>query len=152
MKREKFLWPLTHGHHHGLTAARNIDGRLAANKNGKDVARLAKEVRVYARDYLSNRFKIEKKVLDLFALHVGLRDIDLVRIFRTQKELKALAAKGTAESLRQFASKLRSYIFYEADWFFDRLEGTLTAGEKLQAFGGLKKFDPAFPELPKAAE
>ena len=152
MKRERFLWPLTHGHHHGLTAARNIDGRLAAKHTGKDVARLAKEVKTYVKKGLSNRFKNEKKVLDLFARHVGLRDIDLVRIFRTQKELNALAAKGTMESLRQFASKLRSYIFYEADWFFDRLEATLTEGEKLEAFDRLKKFDPAFPPIPTAVK
>lgn len=151
MKRERFLWPLTHGHHHGLTAARNIDGRLAGKPGAKDVAKLAKEVRAYSRNYLSKRFKAEKKVLDLFARHVGFGDIDLVRILRTQRELKNLALKNTADSLHQFAVKLRSYIFYEADWLFDRIEASLTEGEKLEAFDEVKKFDPVYPKLPKAA-
>lgn len=152
MKREKFLWPLTHGHHHALTAARNIDGRLSAKPTGKDVARLSKEVKNYFVNYLSKRFKVEARVLDLMSRHVGIRDIDLVRILKTQTELKALAKKGATESMRFFASKLRSYVFYEADWFFGRVEATLTDKEKLEAHGHLKKFDPAFPKLPAAAK
>lgn len=151
MKRERFLWPLTHGHHHGLTAARNIDARLSGKPTKKQMAKLAREVKVYFRDYLSRRFRVEKKTLDLFARHVGLKDIDLVRIFQAQKELKYLALEGTAESLRQFTAKLRSYIFYEADWFFDRVEATLTEAEKLEAYEAVSKFDPAYPKLPKVA-
>lgn len=152
MKRERFLWPLTHGHHHGLTAARNIDGRLSADHSAKGVSRLAKEVKTYIANYLSNRFRAEVKVLDLMSQHVGIKDIDLVRILKTQRELKELAAKGTAESLRRFASKLRSYVFYEADWFFGRVEATLMDEEKLEALDRLKKFDPDFPKLPAAAK
>lgn len=151
MKRERFLWPLTHGHHHGLTAARNIDGRLAGKTGTKDVTKLAKEVKSYFQNYLSKRFKAEKKVLNLFARHVGFKDIDMIRIFQAQKELRHLALKGTAESLRGFSAKLRSLIFYEADWLFDRIEANLTEGEKLEAFDEVKKFDPVYPELPKAA-
>lgn len=152
MKRERFLWPLTHGHHHALTAARNIDRRLSVKPMVKDVGRLSKEVKKYFVNYLSNRFRAEVKVLDLMSQHVGIRDIDLVRILKTQRELKALAEKGTADSLRNFASKLRNYVFYEGDWFFDRVEATLTDKEKLEAHERLKKFDPAFPKLPAEAK
>lgn len=150
MKSERFLWPMTFKHCHGLTAARNIEGRLSADPNGKDVARLAEEVKTFVENYLSLRFTVEKKVLVLFARHAGFEDADLLRVVRAQGQLMALGAKGTAESLGLFAKKLRSFIFYEADWFLNRVEATLTMEEKQEALDRVKNFNPDLPELPAA--
>jgi len=149
VKRAKFLWPLTQGHHHGLMASLNIRDRLQADPTD---ASLAEEVRVFQGDDLEPHFQAEEDLLDELAERWGSNDEDLVRTRREHAELKALSSSGTAQDLLCFGDLLGRHIRYEEEVLFARFEGALTEEESRrwgERFQKAVSSDPKFPRRHK---
>lgn len=133
MKREKFLWSLTQGHHGALVAARNIRNRLAAlgADETRPLLKLSEEVSLFFEYDLSEHFRGEEdEVLRLFGAHAGPGDADLLRIRKEHETLEILAKASTPKELQLFADTLTAHIRFEEDVFFPRVETALTDQEK----------------------
>ncbi len=129
MKREKFLWPLSQGHHRGLVAARNIQGRIAQmtdlNRENEMTA-LRSELAEFWKGELKPHFEAEEAMLRYFAAHVGPADADITRLLSDHRSMEQLVQKGFKEDLLRFAELLRTHIRFEEDRLFGRLEKTLS--------------------------
>ncbi|HUO56925.1 MAG TPA: hemerythrin domain-containing protein [bacterium] len=152
MKREKFLWPLTQGHHRGLVAARNIRDRITrlSTENRKaEMAELRKEVEDFWQGELKAHFEAEEEMLQIFSKRAGSPDTDTARILREHQVMRHLLKKGFKEDLFRFAEILTAHIRFEEDVLFGRIEKTLEGGE-IEALGimFLKKAVPSCVRIP----
>lgn len=142
MKREKFLWPLTQGHHRGLVASRNIQSRIAQmtdQTREKEMALLRKEVSEFWEGELGPHFQAEEEMLGDFANHVGPSDKDVSRILSDHRAMEQLVRKGFKEDFLRFAELLKAHIRFEEENLFGRLEKTLTPTEVQKAGENLRK-------------
>ena len=142
MKREKFLWPLTQGHHGGLMAARNALTRLAAigSEEGEELRELSREVSDFFKMDLKDHFLGEDGLLRVFCARAGEDDIDAARIRKEHQVLQDLAGSSKREDMRRFAELLISHIHFEEDVFFPRVEKVLGPEDKVQVEKGLLSF------------
>jgi hemerythrin-like domain-containing protein len=152
MKREKFLWPLTGGHHRGLVAAKNVKNRIAqmgSQTREEEMKELRLEVRTFWDSELKDHFGAEEELLRVFAGHVGEKDGDIHRVLSEHKAMKGLIRQGFKEDLLRFADLLAAHIHFEEEVLFGRLEKALTPSE-IQREGEilLKKATPACPLIP----
>lgn len=130
MKREKFLWPITHAHHYGLMAAKTIQRKLAENPSKEELAALRKKAERFFKSDLAAHIGVEEKVLDQLAFHVRKDDPHLERARRDHVELGRLLKKTDARSLELFADKLIQHIYFEEDELFPKIEEEFTTAEK----------------------
>ena len=146
MKREKFLWPLTQGHHRGLVMAKNIRHQFARIKPDPQenmAARLLSEVRGFWEMELMVHFEAEEELLTVFAGHSGPGNPNIARIISEHRMMKRFLDKGSKEDLLRFADILTSHIRYEEDVVFGRIEKILTPDEtRTQGEAILKKVAP----------
>ncbi|HET9869371.1 MAG TPA: hemerythrin domain-containing protein [bacterium] len=155
MRREKFLWPLTQGHHGALVAARNIRARLsgAPGEGPGAPESLVREVEAFFRDDLEFHFKGEEEVLlKAFEEHVGPSDEGSRKIREDHRVLRELSRSSRRTDLSQFAEALTAHIRYEEDVFFPRVEAELTAGEKERLAEELAGFRPGGTHVPPPVE
>jgi hemerythrin-like domain-containing protein len=134
MKREKFLWPLTQGHHGALVAARNVRERLSLLKEGEtgSLLELSREVRLFFMEDLEGHFQGEEnELLKVFSNHVGPEDPDVKKILEDHRSLRALSKSMTKGELQLFADSLTAHVRFEEDVFFPRVEKMLTEEEKI---------------------
>lgn len=133
MKREKFLWALTGGHHEGLVVSRTVQ-KIAASIEGdgagKVLEKLPERIKGFFKNRLEPHFRAEEDLMETFGVHVGKKDADLQRLLSDHRRLRALVREGTLESFAVFAEKLGDHIRFEETQLFPRLEKTLTAAEK----------------------
>lgn len=151
MKREKFLWPLTQGHHGALVGARNIRNRLAVLKTneGKDLIRLSAEVTEFFKSDLVDHFRgEEEELMKVFEAHVGENDPDLLRIKNDHKTLKELSTVTTQNEIQLFADTLTAHIRFEEDIFFPRVESILADQEKALLVDRLFAYKPTDTHCP----
>ena len=153
MKREKFLWPLTQGHHRGLVAAKNIKSRIiqmVPENQEKEMASLRAEVEEFWKEDLKAYFAAEEEMMDLFTAHAGPADSDVVRILSDHRTMEQLIKKGFKEDLLRLSDILTKHIRYEEDVFFGRIEKILTPTEiRTEEEMLLKKAVPVCVILPK---
>jgi|SRR5665213_575213 len=154
MKREKFLWPLTQGHHGALVAARNIRNRLAGlgENESEGLLRLNKEVVHFFELDLREHFRgEEEEVMKAFEIHAGAGDADLLKIRKEHKTMELLAKASTKNELQLFADTLTAHIRFEEDVFFPRVEAVLTDEEKNILAERLLSYKPAASHCPLPA-
>ena len=152
MKREKFLWPLTQGHHGALVGARNVRDRLSklGEENGEGLLSLAREVSEFFNLDLAEHFRAEEEeLMKVFEAHVGPNDPGLLRIKKDHEVLRALSAVPGQKELLLFADTLMAHVRYEEDVFFPRVEMTLTTEEKILETEKLLPFTPGSNHCPK---
>jgi hypothetical protein len=148
MKRAKFLWPLTHGHQHALSAAKIIRERLTADP--ADV-RLAKEVLDFYESDLIPHFSAEEEMLEDAKPRWPAEDRDLKQTLADHAKLKQLVTVGGNENLAQFADLITRHIHFEEETLFGRLE-TLFTPEEVDRWGQrLQSSAPSCPRLPNPA-
>ena len=155
MKRAKFLWPLTQGHHRGLVAARNIKDRIARMEGaeGPQLEALRSEVVEFWVSELQGHFAAEEEVLRLLGAHVGPEDGDVARILSEHRKMEQAIQRGTKEELLGFADLLKDHIRFEEDHLFARLERELTPEEIRREEGFLlREAVPACIHLPAAPQ
>jgi hypothetical protein len=149
VKRAKFLWPLTQGHHHGLVASKHIRERLEADPT--DPA-LSREIQAFQKADLEPHFKAEEELLDALELSWGATDPDLVRTRMEHTELRRLAASAQHGDMALFGENLGEHIRYEEEKLFDRFESSLRADEIekwADRFKHTASFDPLIPKAPR---
>jgi len=149
MKRAKFLWPLSQGHHHGLVGAKNIRERLKLNPG--DLL-LAGEVRDFQAVDLEPHFKAEEELMDFLEKRWGPQDADLIRTRKDHDDLRTWAVSGKPTALALFAERLTEHIQYEEEILFARFEGALSAEEaetRGLRFKDCASPNPRIPAAPK---
>ncbi|HUO57828.1 MAG TPA: hemerythrin domain-containing protein [bacterium] len=130
MKREKFLWPITHAHHFGLMAAKDIQRKLSEKPGRKKLEELRKKAVKFLKNDLAEHIGVEERVLEQLALHVGKADPLLEKARREHRELGQLLKKKGARALELFADKLIMHIYFEEDKLFPEIEDQFTQAEK----------------------
>lgn len=150
MKREKFLWPLTAGHHEALLAAQEIrrcmesirgDGAMGA------WAGLSEGARSYFKNSLEPHFKAEEAMVDLFDRHAGALNPASQRMRADHQALRSLFKKNTVDSLLLFAEGLETHVHFEEDTLFPLLQLHLNNEEKMKVATILeKKLLPSLPQ------
>ncbi|HVZ79811.1 MAG TPA: hypothetical protein VHE12_03310 [bacterium] len=130
MKREKFLWPITHAHHFGLMAAKSIQRKLAEKPGKKELEELRKKAIKFFKTDLAAHIGVEDRILDQLAFHTGQRDPLLEKARSGHEELGRLLKMKDARSLELFAAKLIKHIYFEEDELFKAIEGEFTQAEK----------------------
>ena len=130
MKREKFLWPITHAHHFGLMTAKTLQRLLGKKLSQRQLEELRKKAEKFFKSDLEAHIGVEERILDQFAFHNGSDDPLLARSRREHKELRQLVKKKDLKSLKLFAKKLIGHIYFEEDKLFPEIEGEFTAPEK----------------------
>jgi len=130
MKREKFLWPITHSHHFGLMTAKTIQRLLAQKPSKKELEDLRRKAERFFKTDLEAHIGVEEKMLDQLAFHNGTDDPLLARSRREHKELSQLLKKKDLKSLKLFAEKLIQHIYFEEDKLFPEIEDQFTQTEK----------------------
>jgi hemerythrin-like domain-containing protein len=132
VKREKFLWPLTQGHHRGLVAAKNIKNRITQmgdENREKELTDLWTEVSKFWEEDLKTHFAAEEEMLKIFMAHAGPGDPGVTRILSDHRTMEQLVKKGFKEDLLRLADFLTTHIRYEEETFFGRVEKILTPAE-----------------------
>ena len=130
MKREKFLWPITHAHHFGLMAAKTIQEKLKEKPGKKQLEDLRRMAKRFFRSDLAAHIGVEERILGQLAFHTGPRDPLLGRAMHEHRELDSLLKKRNARSLELFAEKLIRHIYFEEDELFREIEEQFTTAEK----------------------
>jgi len=130
MKREKFLWPITHAHHFGLMTAKTLQRLLDKKLSKKESEDLRKKAEKFFKLDLEAHIGVEEKMLDQLAFHKGSDDPLLTQSRREHDELKRLIKKKDVKSLKLFAEKLIRHIYFEEDKLFREIEDQFTQAEK----------------------
>jgi hemerythrin-like domain-containing protein len=130
MKREKFLWPITHAHHFGLMTAKTIQRLLNQKPSKKELEDLRRKAEKFFKSDLEAHIGVEEKMLDQLAYHKGTNDPLLVRSRQEHKELHQLLKTKDLKSLKLFAEKLIQHIYFEEDKLFPEIEDQFTQEEK----------------------
>ncbi len=130
MKREKFLWSITHAHHFGLMAAKTLQRLLDKNPTKRELEDLRLKAEKFFKSDLGAHIGVEEKILDQLSLHVGAENPLLVRAHREHKELFQLLKKRDLKSLKLFAKKLIEHIYFEENKLFSIIEDQFTSEEK----------------------
>jgi hemerythrin-like domain-containing protein len=128
MKREKFLWPLTHGHQHGLAAAKALKQRLAGEEGStrEGMGELRSQVAEFWDLELREHFKAEEGILRMLPRELPPEDPDVTRFYRDHRDLERLARGGLREDLSLFADLLARHIRFEEETLFGRIEAALS--------------------------
>jgi hypothetical protein len=145
LKREKFLWPLTHGHQHALSAIKITRERLIANPTD---GALAGEVRAFFENDLVPHFAAEEEMLASARKTWGLDDPDLKRTLADHAELRRLMNLNDVKSLPIFTGLLEKHIRFEEEPLFGRFQKLFTPEEAVHWGKRLKSSVSACPILP----
>lgn len=145
MKREKFLWPLTHGHQHALSAVKITRERLKANASDES---LAGEVRAFFETDLVPHFVAEEEMLASAGKTWGLDDPDLKHTLADHAELRRLMGLNNGKSLPLFTNLLEKHIRFEEETLFGRFEKLFTPEEAARWGERLKSSISTCPILP----
>jgi hemerythrin-like domain-containing protein len=130
MKREKFLWSITHAHHFGLMAAKTLQELLNKKPSKKELVDLKRKAEKFFKSDLGAHIGVEERILDQLAFHNGADAPLLTQARKEHKELRQLLKKGDLKSLKQFAEKLIQHIYFEEDKLFPVIEDQFTPEEK----------------------
>jgi len=130
MKREKFLWSITHAHHFGLMAAKTLQQLLDKDPSKMELEDLRRKAEKFFKSDLGAHIGVEEKILDQLALHVGANNPLVVRAHQEHKELRQLLKIKDLKSLKLFAKKLIEHIYFEEDKLFSLIEDQFTSAEK----------------------
>lgn len=137
MRRDKRLYALSWGHHHGLVFASRLSAAIGKVAN----ERLVAYVREFWETELTRHFTVEETTL-LPACH-GLNNTSLPAFQRMQDEhvlLRSLAARIFAEKdappLAEFVDRLRAHIRFEERELFPQIEAALPE-EALERVGAV---------------
>lgn len=135
MKREKFLWPLTHGHQHGLAAAKALQGKLAGQEGStrEGMEDLRSQVLEFWGSELREHFLAEEGILDMLSKELPPGDPDVARFLSDHRTLEKLAKKGFREDLARFADLLTKHIRFEEEVLFGRIERALSPQGRAKA-------------------
>jgi hemerythrin-like domain-containing protein len=128
VKREKFLWPLTHGHQHGLAAAKALRERLAGKEGGtkERLEELRSQVSEFWDLELRDHFKAEEDILETLSRDLPPGDPEVARFYSDHRALERLAQGGSQEDLLNFADLLKEHIHFEEGTLFGRIEAALS--------------------------
>ena len=130
MKRERFLWPITHAHHFGLMTAKTLQRMLEKKPSKKGLEDLRRKAERFFKSDLEAHIGVEERILYQLALHNGSDDPFLARARREHKELHQLLKKRDLKSMELFAKKLIEHIYFEEDKLFPVIEDQFTSAEK----------------------
>jgi hypothetical protein len=130
MKREKFLWPITHAHHYGLMAAKAIQRKLEEKPAKKELEKLRRKAGRFFEADLASHIGLEEEMLGQLAYHTSPADPFVEKARREHRELRGLLKKEDARSLELFADKLIRHIYFEEDELFREVEEQFTQAEK----------------------
>lgn len=130
MKRERFLWPITHAHHFGLMSAKTLQRMLDKKQSEKELENLRRKAKNFFESDLENHIGVEERILDQLAFHVGPHDPLLNKARQEHRELHRLLKKKGMKSLELFAEKLIQHIYFEEDKLFREIEEQFTHAEK----------------------
>jgi hypothetical protein len=130
MKREKFLWPITHAHHFGLMGAKTLQRLLDKKPSKNELGELRRKAKKFFKSDLGAHIGVEEKILDQLAFHTGLANPLLKKAREDHRELNQLLRKKDARSLELFAEKLIRHIYFEEDKLFPEIEDQFTHAEK----------------------
>jgi hypothetical protein len=145
MRRERFLWPLTHGHQHGLAAARIVRERLARDPRDP---RLGAEIRSFFEADLEPHFRVEEELLEGLGEAWGAEDPDHLRFLDDHRCLRAWGLSGRSEDAGDFAERLAEHIRFEEETLFPRIEADLDPGARERWEGRFRAAASACPRLP----
>ncbi|HTA75983.1 MAG TPA: hemerythrin domain-containing protein [bacterium] len=145
MKRAKFLWPLTHGHQHALSAAKIIRERLQANPADTSIS---SEVLDFYEDELAAHFEVEEEMLATVKSRCPANDPDLTRTLTDHQKMKELLNLSGSQHLLEFAELLTQHVRFEEEILFARLESIFKEEEVGLWEKILKLAAPACPRLP----
>ena len=152
MKREKFLWPLTAGHHEALLAAQEIR-RCMESIRGDGAHGAWEGLSEGARSFFQNRlephFKAEEAMMALFDRHAGGQNPASQRMRSDHQKLRSLFKENSIDSLLLFAEGLETHIRFEEDNLFPLLQLHLNDEEKKKVAALLEK--KLLPKLPQHA-
>ena len=150
MKREKFLWPLTAGHHEALMAAGEIRRCMEIIRNDGAMgawAGLSEGARTFFQNSLEPHFKAEEAMVALFDRHAGADNPASQKMRSDHRALRSLFKKNSVDSLLLFAEGLEEHIRFEEEKLFPLLQSQLNNKEKQQVAALLeKKLLPALPQ------
>jgi len=132
MKRERFLWPLTHGHQHGLAAAKALQGKLAGREGStrEGMEDLRSQVLEFWGSELKGHFRVEEGILRMLSKDLPPEDPDVARFLSDHRTLERLAKKGFREDLSRFADLLVKHIRFEEEVLFRRIESALSPEDR----------------------
>lgn len=147
MKREKFLWPITHAHHYGLMAAKAIQRELEEKPVSGELENLSKKASWFFEKDLASHIGVENKFLDQLAYHTSPTDPFVERARREHQELQGLLREGSARSLELFAKKFIRHIYFEEDELLRQVEEQFTAAEKEWVETELRFNTPDWPKI-----
>jgi len=142
VKRERSLWPLTHGHQHALSAAKALRERSAQPGKAGDMEELRSQVLEFLDLELQGHFKAEEDLLDLLSAALPPGDPDVVRLKTDHRTLGQLARKGSREDLLRFSDLLVKHVRFEEDVLFGRIEKALSVGEEAKVSAILRQAAP----------
>lgn len=130
MKRERFLWPITHAHHFGLMSAKTLQRMLDKKLSKKELKDLRRKAEKFFKSDLEAHIGVEERILDQLAFHTGPQDPHLIKARQEHKELRQLLKKKDLKSMELFAEKLIRHIYFEEDELFRKVEEQFTHAEK----------------------
>jgi hypothetical protein len=135
VKREKFLWPLTHGHQHGLVAAKALQGKLVGPEGStrEGMEDLRSQVLEFWGSELKAHFRVEEGILRMLSKELPPEDRDVARFLSDHRTLERLAKKGFREDLSRFADLLVKHIRFEEEVLFGRIELALSPQGRARA-------------------
>ena len=147
MKREKFLWPLTAGHHEALMAAKEIQDsaeRIRSDGAMGAWAALSNGAREFLKTRLVPHFSAEEKLVPYFVKHSAPGHPAAERMLADHRRLKLLLNKNSLDSMLLLAEGLQTHIQFEENELFPLLQETLTANDKKEALAELEKILSGF--------
>jgi hemerythrin-like domain-containing protein len=135
VKREKFLWPLTHGHQHGLAAAKALQEKLAGQGSStrEGMEDLRSQVLEFWESELRAHFQVEEGILRMLSKELPSEDKDVARFLSDHRTLEQLVKKGFREDLSRFADLLTKHIRFEEEVLFGRIELALSPQGRAKA-------------------
>lgn len=148
MKREKFLWPITHAHHYGLMAAKAIQRRLKEKPAKGELENLRKKAGRFFEKDLAPHIRVEEKLLNQLAYHTSPNDPFVERARREHQELRGILNEGGAKSLELFAGKFIRHIYFEEDELLRQAEEQFTTAEKEWVETELRFNTHDWPKIP----
>ena len=150
MKKEKFLWPLTAGHHEALMACGEIRRCMEIIKGDGAMgawAGLSEGARTFFQNSLEPHFKAEEAIVDLFERRTGAENPASQKMRSDHQALRNLFKENSVDSLLLFADGLVDHIRFEEEKLFPLLQLHFTQKEKQQVASLLEK--KRLPVLPQ---
>lgn len=131
MKRERFLYPLTHDHHHALVSVLRVKEWLQECPAEGPVPALLKESALrFFTDQLERHFQEEEQYLLPYCGESPEEKKLKDRLQQDHRELRRIKGKQSASEWLEWAKLLREHIRWEEESWFPFLEKKIPGSEK----------------------